>query len=48
LLYLSLYLTQGVHYESLQKVRVDGDCEQWIELFLRGVASVSASGVVTM
>jgi Fic family protein len=50
LLYLSLYLKQHrtAYYESLQKVRVDGDWEQWIEFFLRGVASVSESGVVTM
>ena len=50
LLYLSLYLKQNraAYYESLQKVRVDGDWEQWIEFFLRGVASVSESGVITM
>jgi len=50
LLYLSLYLKQNrtAYYESLQKVRIDGDWEQWIEFFLRGVISVSESGVVTM
>ena len=50
LLYLSLYLKQNraAYYDSLQKVRVDGDWEQWIEFFLRGVASVAESGVVTM
>jgi Fic family protein len=50
LLYLSLHLKQhrAAYYESLQKIRVDGDWEQWIEFFLRGVASVSESGVVTM
>ena len=50
LLYLSLYLKQNraAYYESLQKVRIDGDWEQWIEFFLRGVVSVSESGVVTM
>ncbi len=50
LLYLSLYLKEhrAAYYESLQKVRIDGDWEQWIEFFLRGVASVSESGVGTM
>jgi RluA family pseudouridine synthase len=50
LLYLSLYLKQNraAYYDSLQKVRIDGDWEQWIEFFLRGVASVSESGVATM
>jgi Fic family protein len=50
LLYLSLYLKQNraACYDSLQIIRVDGDWEQWIEFFLRGVASVAESGVVTM
>lgn len=50
LLYLSLYLKQNrtAYYDSLQKVRVDGDWEQWVEFFLRGVASVSESSVATM
>jgi len=50
LLYLSLYLKEhrAAYYESLQKVRVDGDWEQWIGFFLRGVATVSESGVATM
>lgn len=50
LLYLSLYFKQhrAAYYESLQKVRIDGDWEQWIEFFLRGVAEVSKSGVATM
>jgi Fic family protein len=50
LLYLSLHLKQHRtgYYDSLQKVRTDGDWEQWIEFFLRGVASVAESGVVTM
>lgn len=47
---MSLYLKQNraAYYESLQNVRTDGDWEQWIEFFLRGVISVSDSGVVTM
>ena len=50
LLYLSLYLKQNraAYYDSLQKVRTDGDWEQWITFFLRGVASVSESGVMTL
>ncbi len=50
LLYLSLYLKQNraAYYESLQRVRTDGDWEQWLEFFLKGVASVSESGVKTM
>lgn len=39
---------RAAYYDSLQKVRVDGDWEQWIEFFLRGVVSVSGAGVATM
>lgn len=39
---------RAAYYESLQRVRVDGDWEQWMEFFLRGVAAVSESGVATM
>ncbi len=47
---IRLYLKahRAAYCESLQKVRIDGDWEQWIEFFLRGVAAVSESGVVTM
>ena len=50
LLYPSLFLKQHrtAYYASLQEVRTDGDWEQWIAFFLRGVASVSESGVATM
>ncbi len=50
LLYLSLYLKQNraEYYDSLQRVRTDGDWEQWVEFFLKGVVSVSDSGVKTM
>ena len=50
LLYLSLYLKQNraAYYDSLQRVRTEGDWEQWLEFFLKGVVSVSESGVKTM
>lgn len=50
LLYLSLYLKQhrSAYYDSLQRVRTDGDWEQWIEFFLKGIVAVSESGVKTM
>lgn len=39
LLYLSLYFKQyrQEYYESLQRIRDDGDWEGWIKFFLRGV-----------
>lgn len=50
LLYLSLYLKQNrpAYYEALQRIRVDGDWEQWLKFFLRGVAQVAQQGVETM
>jgi Fic family protein len=39
LLYLSLYLkkNRAEYYELLQRVRLHGDWERWVEFFLRGV-----------
>lgn len=50
LLYLSLYLKQNrsAYYDALQQIRVDGDWEQWLKFFLRGVAQVAQQGVETM
>jgi Fic family protein len=50
LLYLSLYLKQNrpAYYDALQRIRVDGDWEQWLKFFLRGVAEVAQQGVDTM
>ena len=50
LLYLSLYLKQNrsAYYEALQRIRVEGDWEQWLKFFLRGVAQVAQQGVETM
>ncbi|MDX2180052.1 MAG: Fic family protein [Bryobacteraceae bacterium] len=49
LLYLSLYLKRNRerYYELLQKVRVDGDWEAWIEFFLIGVAESATRSVET-
>lgn len=43
LLYLSLYFKEHrkVYYETLQRIRTDGDWEGWIEFFLSGVEAVS-------
>ena len=43
LLYLSLYFKEHrkVYYETLQKVRTDGDLEGWLEFFLTGVETVA-------
>lgn len=50
LLYLSLYLKQNrpAYYEALQRIRTDGDWENWLKFFLRGVAEVAQQGVGTM
>jgi Fic family protein len=50
LLYLSLYLKQNrpAYYDALQRIRVEGDWEQWLKFFLRGVAQVAQQGVETM
>jgi Fic family protein len=43
LLYLSLYLKQNrtAYYELLQRVRIEGDWEAWIEFFLEGVRATA-------
>jgi Fic family protein len=50
LLYLSLYLKQNrqVYYDSLQRIRMEGDWENWLKFFLTGIAEVSQQGVDTM
>ena len=42
-LYLSHYLKRhrSTYYELLQRIRTDGDWENWIKFFLRGVAEVA-------
>jgi Fic family protein len=49
LLYLSLYFKQhrSAYYESLQRVRFEGDWEQWLRFFIRGVTEVSGQAVDT-
>lgn len=49
LLYLSLYFKQhrAAYYESLQRVRFDGDWEQWIRFFVRGVTEIASQAVET-
>jgi Fic family protein len=50
LLYLSLYLkrNRSEYYDSLQRIRLSGDWENWLKFFLKGVAEVSQQGVETM
>lgn len=47
LLYLSLYLKQHKqrYYGLLQKVRMQGDWEEWVEFFLEGVITTSERAV---
>jgi len=49
LLYLSLYFKghRKVYYETLQRVRTEGDWEGWVEFFLSGVESVSHEAELT-
>jgi Fic family protein len=49
LLYLSLYFKQhrNTYYESLQRVRFDGDWEQWLRFFMQGVLEVSQQAAET-
>lgn len=49
LLYLSLFLKQHreMYYELLQKVRIEGDWEAWLDFFYQGVTETSDSAVVT-
>lgn len=43
LLYISYYfkLNRGDYYDALNKVRFDGDWEQWVKFFLKGIAETS-------
>ena len=45
LLYLSLYLKRNrdEYYERLQRVRTDGEWEEWVRFFLEGVSDVANS-----
>ena len=49
LLYLSLYFKQHrlLYYELLDKVRVQGDWEAWVDFFLEGVAETAQGAVQT-
>jgi len=49
LLYLSLYLKQNraTYYELLDRVRRDGDWEEWLSFFLEGVKQVAEGAVAT-
>jgi len=50
LLYLSLFLKQHreTYYELLQKVRLEGDWEAWLDFFFQGVTETSNSAVSTV
>ena len=47
MLYMSLYLKQhrDRYYELLQRVRMQGEWEEWIDFFLQGVSSTSEKAV---
>lgn len=49
LLYLSLYLKQhrSVYYDLLQRVRTEGDWEEWLRFFLEGVESTGEQASAT-
>jgi cell filamentation protein, protein adenylyltransferase len=49
LLYLSLYFKQNRrdYYRLLNKVRMHGDWEAWVDFFLKGVEGTSTSAVAT-
>jgi Fic family protein len=49
LLYMSLYLKahRRTYYELLQRVRTDGDWEEWISFFMRGVKETAEGAVAT-
>ena len=50
LLYLSLYLKQhrSVYYELLDRVRIEGDWEAWVDFFLEGVEQTASAAVQTV
>lgn len=49
LLYLSHYLERkrAEYYDHLQPIRLEGRWEEWIALFLRGVAEVARAAIET-
>lgn len=49
LLYLSLYLKRNrdTYYDCLQRVRTDGEWEEWVSFFLKGVIEVANSAAET-
>jgi Fic family protein len=49
LLYLSLYFktNRETYYETLQRVRTEGDWEAWISFFMRGVRETAEGAVAT-
>ena len=49
LLYLSLYFKthRDTYYDLLQRVRVDGDWEAWLQFFLEGVAATAEQATST-
>jgi len=49
MLYLSLFLKahRATYYELLQKVRLEGDWESWLDFFFQGVAETSDGAVAT-
>ncbi len=49
LLYLSLYFKEhrAEYYRMLDRVRIDGDWEAWLDYFLEGVAYVASNAVET-
>ena len=49
LLYLSLYLKahRADYYDLLQRVRLEGDWETWLEFFAQGVRETADGAVVT-
>jgi Fic family protein len=49
LLYLSLHMKRHrtYYFDLLQRVRLEGDWEAWLEFFLDGVAEVAEEGVAT-
>ncbi len=49
LLYISLYLKRhrDAYYDRLQRVRTDGEWEEWVRFFLEGVVDVANSAAET-
>jgi Fic family protein len=49
LLYLSLYFKQhrAAYYDLLQKVRLEGDCEEWLTFFFTAVLETAQQAVNT-